>query len=348
MQRSPLKDPVSGIEAAPTLMALVSAAAMSQAVCVAAELRLPDLLANGPRTATELAEATGSHTPSLHRLLRALASVDVCSERDDGTFALGAMGALLRGDAPNGLRSWTIWCGGYMWPVWGKLRDSVRTGKSVQQLAGGTEGFGHLVHDPKAAADFNAAMVELTRLIADEVIRAYDFAGIRRIVDIGGGHGALVTAILKANPGMRGAVFDLPHAIEGAKAYLANEGIADRCDFIAGDFFESIPGGGDAYLLKNIIHDWNDERSIVLLRNCRQAMPPNGRLLVVEQVTPGRLEALPAHRALAWTDLAMLISPGGRQRTKAEFCALFATAGLAVARTIHTALGYSIIECVSK
>ena len=177
------------------LMALFRAGLMSQAICVAAELRLPDLLANGPRSVTELAEATGSHPSSLHRLLRALESNGLCSESDDGTFELGAMGAHLRSDVSNSLRSWTIRCGRHMWPVWGRLRDSVRTGKSAPLLAGGTDGFGHLERDATTAVTFNDAMVELTRLIAGELVRTYDFAGMRRVVDVGGGHaGALSNA----------------------------------------------------------------------------------------------------------------------------------------------------------
>jgi hypothetical protein len=329
---------------APDLMALVSAGPMSQAICVAAELRLAELLADGPRTAAELAQATGSHPPSLHRLLRALASLGLCSETCDGTFEVSATGSLLRGDAPNSLRSWTIWCGRHMWPAWARLRDSVRTGKSAQL---GASGFGDLERDAQAAAAFNGAMVELTRQIAREVVRSYDFAGIRRIVDVGGGHGALLTAILADHPGMQGVIFDLPHAIAGAKTYLADEAVSERCELIAGDFFASLPGDADAYLLKNIIHDWDDERAALILRNCRRAMQRHGKLLLIEQVSPGRLEASPAHRAIAWIDLAMLIGQAGRQRTEAEICALLAASGLAHARTLKIALDYSIIECVN-
>jgi hypothetical protein len=328
------------------LMMLVSGAPMSQAICVAAELCLPDLLASGPRTVDELARITGAHASSLHRLLRALASVAVCEDCGDGAFMLGSMGQMLRSDVPKSLRSWAIWCGRHMWPIWGELGASVESGKSGQQLAGGVDGFGHLAGDPKVAAAFNAAMVDLTRLIADAMVRMYEFAGIRRIVDVGGGYGALLAVILDAHDEMSGTIFDLPHAVEGAKMCLSDAGIADRCDFITGDFFESVPAGADAYLLKNIVHDWNDERCSIILRNCRQAMPPTGRLLIIEQVAPLRLVASPGHRNIAWTDLAMLLGPGGRQRTEAELCALLASAGLAVVRSIPTVLDYSIIECI--
>jgi orsellinic acid C2-O-methyltransferase len=178
------------------------------------------------------------------------------------------------------------------------------------------------------------------------VVRGYDFAGMRRIVDVGGGHGALLAAVLAVHPRMQGVIFDLPHAIAGAKTYLAKAGVSERCELMAGDFFKSLPRDADAYLLKNIIHDWDDERAARILRNCRRAMPAHGKLLLIEQITPGRLEPSPAHRAIAWIDLAMLIGQAGCQRTEAEICALLASSGLAPVRTFKTALNYSIIECV--
>jgi SAM-dependent methyltransferase len=235
-----------------------------------------------------------------------------------------------------------------MWPIWSRLGDSVKSGKSAEQLAGGSDGFDRLTRDPRTAAAFNSAMVEITRLIADEVVRAYDFAGVQRIVDIGGGHGALLATILKTYPRMTGALLDLPHAIEGARIHLSNEGVAERCDVIAGDFFKDIPADAAVYLLKNILHDWSDDRSIAILRNCRRAISPDERLMIVEQMTPGRLEASPAHRSLAWTDLTMMVGPGGSQRTEAQFRDLLAASGFRIERTVDMALGYSIIESVPQ
>lgn len=224
----------------------------------------------------------------------------------------------------------------------------MKTGGSARKLTTGTDGFGHLERDPQAASVFNGAMVELTRLIASEVVRAYDFAGMRRIVDIGGGHGALLAAVLEVNAGAHGVVFDRPHAIEGARLYLAKESLAERCDFVNGDFFTAVPGGADAYLLKNIIHDWNDERSVVILRNCWRAMPQNGRLLLVERIMPERLGASSRHRAVAWADLTMLLGPGGCQRTETEFRSLFAAGGFELSKVIPTALGYSVLEGIPR
>lgn len=318
------------------------------AAYVAAELRLADLLANGSRNVDELAGETGSHAPSLHRLLRALASLDLCTECEDRTFALTSMGSPLRKDAPGSLRSWILWWGRYQWPLWGNLLHSVRTGESARKLVTGADGFGQLERDADAASVFNRAMAEYTRLVAAGVVRAYDFGGMRRIVDVGGGYGALLAAILEAQPGARGVLFDLSHAIEGARSNLAEAGLAHCCEFIAGNFFESVPENGDAYLLKAVIHDWNDERSAVILSNCRRAIPPAGKLLLVERIMPDRLEASAPHRAIARADLNMLIGPGGRERTEADFRSLLLSSGFNLTRIVPTTLEYSVLEALPR
>ena len=336
------------LEPAPTLIALIQRAALAQAVCVAAELRAADFLASGPKNVSELALATESHAPSLHRLLRVLASLDLCTEREDGSFGLTPTGALLRSDTPNSLRSWLLWFGKYQWPVWGQLLHSIKTGESARARVTGSEAFGLLEGDADAAALFNDTMVQFTRIVADEVVRVCDFSRMQRIVDVGGGYGTLLAAILKAHPHLHGVLLDMPHAIEGARKQLEKPNSANRCDLIAGNFFEEIPEGADAYLLKNIIHDWNDERSALILRNCRRAIPKHGRLLLIERVMPIRLGASSAHRTIAYGDLAMLIGPGGRERTEVEFSALLEAAGFAPARVIATALEYSILEAVPR
>lgn len=330
------------------LMELIYSGSLSQAAYVAAELGIADHLASGPKDAAELARATGSHAPSLHRLLRTLTSLELCIEREDGSFALGAMGSLLRTDTPDSLRSRFLYWGKYQWPIWANLLYSVKTGESARNLATGTDGFRHLERDAEAAEVFNRSRVELTRFVAAEVVRAYDFAGIRRIVDVGGGHGALVAAVLEAYPDMQGVLFDMQHAMEGARAHLANAGLAQRCECVAGSFFDSVPAGADAYMLKSVIHDWNDERSAVILRNCRRAIPKDGKLLLVERIMPARLEATPRHHAIAQADLTMLLGPGGRERTEAEFRTLLESTGFTATRFIATALEYSIVEGIPK
>jgi orsellinic acid C2-O-methyltransferase len=330
------------------LIALINGASMSQVIGVAAELRIADLLATGPKGLDELAQASGTHAPSLRRLLRALVSLELCTERDDGSFALSETGAFLRTDVPDSLRSWIIWSCKYQWPVWGNLLHSVKSGESARNHATGTSGFGHLERDLQAAAVFNDAMVEQTRLIASELVRVYSFGEAHRIVDVGGGFGALLAAVLAAHPGLHGVLFDLPHAIEGARQHLANAGVARRCDFVSGDFFKSVPGGADVYLLKSVIHDWDDERSAVLLGNCRRAISGNGKILLIERIMPTRMERSPRHRALAWSDLAMLVGPGGRERTELDFRALLDASGFGITNVISTALDYCIIEGIPR
>jgi len=328
------------------LVQLIASGAMSQALSVAAELRIADVLADGPKRSDEIADATGCQAPSLHRLMRALASLDLCSEREDGSFALTATGSLLRSDAVDSFRSVAIWWGRYRWPVWGHLLHSLKTGESSWKLVSQTAGFEHLSRDAEVAEVFNQAMAGLTRIVSGAIVRAYDFSGVKRIVDVGGGYGELLAAILGAYPAMRGVLFDLAHAIEGARIHLEKTGVIDRCEFATGDFFESVPGGAEAYLLKTVIHDWDDERSGAILRNCRQAAGRDGRLLIVEQIMPERMEPSWPHRHVAARDLNMLVLLGGRERTASEFRALLEAAGLSVKRTVPTALGYCVIEAV--
>jgi ubiquinone/menaquinone biosynthesis C-methylase UbiE len=191
-------------------------------------------------------------------------------------------------------------------------------------------------------------MAELTRLAAESVVRAYRFTGLNAIVDVGGGYGELLISILKAYPDASGVLFDLPLAAERAKERLSAAGLAARCDFRAGDFFDSVPGGADAYVLKSVIHDWNDEKSGLILENCRRAMARTGRLLLIEQVMPDRLEIDPAHQSLMRSDLTMLVAHAAKERTEAEFHRLLETAGLRVNRVVRTHSTFSVIEAVSR
>jgi orsellinic acid C2-O-methyltransferase len=325
------------------LLEMINSAWKSRAVYVAAELRIADELVEGPKSAEELARVTRVHTPSLQRLMRALAALDLCTEPDLGVFALTSVGALLCADAPNGVRSWALWSGKYLWPLWGELGYSVRTGKNARRLVFGAEGFEHLERDREAANLFNRAMIELTRLVANDIARVYDFAKIRNIVDVGGGYGALLVPILRGYPDARGALYDLEHAIEGARLYIAEAGLTMRCECTAGDFFDSVPTA-DAYLLKSIVHDWDDERSAAILRNCRRAIAAKGKLLLVERILPTCFEASPPHLLFAWADLNMLIGPGGRERTEGEFRFLLNSAGFELSQIVPTALGFHIIE----
>jgi orsellinic acid C2-O-methyltransferase len=331
---------------APDFIRLINSGSLSQAACVAAELGIADLLGDGPKRADELARSTNSHAPSLHRLLRALTSLELCIELDEGSFALTSMGSILRTDASNSLRYWTILCGKHLWPAAGDLLHSVKTGETTRRRIGGADHFGDLEKNQEVAAVFNNAMAELSRLVASEVLHSCPFDGMRRIIDVGGGYGALLAAVLQAHPRLHGVLFDLPHAIEGAKTNLTKAGLAERCEFIVGSFFDSMPDGGDAYLLKAVLHDWNDEQSEAILRNCRRAIPQHGKLLLIERAMPERFEACPLHHAIARADLTMLVEFGGRERTEAEFRDLLQASGFGLVKVTRTSFEYSVLEAI--
>jgi hypothetical protein len=340
----PESDPNDALAHATRLLGIVNSSWMSQATRVAAELGLADRLADGPRGAADLAAATGTHAPSLHRLLRALVTIDVCRENADGTFALTPMGRLLGTDVEGSVRSWAIYWGRDLWGEWAHLLDSVTTGRSGREIASGMPGFESLRDDPERAAVFNAAMAELTRLVTQGIVAEYDFSGFSRIADVGGGYGELLAAVLAANAGATGVLFDLPHAIGKARPHLEKCGVADRCELVTGSFFEEVPSGADAYMLKSVLHDWDDKRSHVILTTCRRAMSDSARLLVVERLMPERMEPEETHRALARADLHMLVAHAAQERTEAHFRELLAAAGFTTTAVTAIATGFAVIE----
>ena len=329
--------------AARELLDLVNGSWIAQACYVAARLGIADLLAAGPRTAEDLAAATGSHAPALRRLLGALGSVDICHQRDDGAFEMTRIGRALQTDVPCSMRAWTLQWGGEAWRVWANLLHSVKTGQSARSLITGDVGFAHLERDPEAAQIFNQAMVDLTRLAALDIARAYDFSG-KRVMDVGGGYGELLAQILTAHPGAHGVLFDMPHAISKARDHLVGRALEGRCEFIAGDFFQSVPPGCDVYVLKTVIHDWPDDRARDILRTCRSAMAPGSRLLIIERLMPERLEPSAENRALARVDLHMLVALGAQERTQAQMQTLLHAADLRTLRRIDTASEFQILE----
>ncbi len=314
---------------------------LSQALSVAAELGIADLLRDGPRSLDDLAQTTATHAPSLYRVLRLLASEGVFIELDEGRFGMTPLAEPLRSDAPASLRHRAIFDGTeYSWRPWGQLMHSVVTGEPAFDQLFGTRFFDYLRQHPTAAARFDALMVEQTQPWARAILDAYDFSGIGTLVDVGGGYGALLAAILNAHPGLRGVLYDLPHVVEGARPRLSAASVADRCQAIAGDFFTAVPQGGDSYLLKNILHDWDDDQCIVILRNCRRVVPEEGRLLVVEVIIPPSSEPHYGH----YFDLNMLVLLTGRERTEAEYRTLFEATNFALSRVVETASDVSVIE----
>jgi SAM-dependent methyltransferase len=337
------------LELADQFQSVLTASWKTQALCVAAELRLADLLADGPRTSTQLASSTGAEPRALHRLLRALSAIDVCVEREDGRFELRPLGTMLQEESPHSLRAWTMWWGRYLWPVWGNLLHSVKTGESARKLLQGTDGFSHLDQDPEAAAIFYQVTVELTRDTAELVTKAHDFSGQRQIVDIGGGYGELLGHVMRKSPGASGILFDLPGAVEGARRHFRTNypDLEKRCTFVAGDFFEAVPPGADTYLLKSVIHDWNAEQGAKILSCCRRAMRHDSRLLIIEPILPPRHDPSPSHATLSRHDLTMLVALGSQERTESEFSDMLAAADLRVSRIVPAGPIFSIIEAYS-
>jgi hypothetical protein len=318
-------------------------ALMTQALYVAAKLGVADLLAGGPRTAAELAAETGTHEGALYRVLRSLAGAGVFSQPEPRVFALNPYGEALRTGAPNSIRNGAIFMGEeWHWKVWGRMMHSVRTGEAAWADAHGAEVFDYFAARPAEAGIFNRAMTDMSQAIAPVIVEAYDFSGIRTLADIAGGHGYLLAQVLKANPSMKGVLFDVPPVIAGADALLAAEGVAERVEKVSGDFFESVPEGADAYMMKHIIHDWDDERARKILRSIRRAMPASGRVLIVETVVPEGDE--PHYSKLL--DLEMLVSPGGAERTAREYAELLASEGFRLARIHPTRSPFSIVEAV--
>lgn len=315
---------------------------VSRAVYVAAKLGIPDLLKDGPKTSEELAQATGMHAPSLYRILRALDSVGVLTEHDPKRFALTPLGATLRTDVPGSLRFFAIEeLGENHYPAWEKALYSVQTGAIAFDHVYGASKWQYMSDHPEEAKIFDAAMASFSSVVAAAIVAAYDFSASGTVVDIGGGDGRLLTAILKANTQTRGMLADLPHVAEAAKRRFVAEGLLDRCQIIGVDFFEAVPKG-DTYVLKWIIHDWDDERSAKILSNCRNAMSKDGRILLVEAVIqPG--SATSFHKFM---DLNMLVMTGGRERTEAEYAALLKSAGLRLSRIVSTQTEMSVIEAV--
>lgn len=324
---------------------LAFGALMTQALYIAAKLGIADLLAASPQTVGQLAAATGSHERSLYRVLRSLASVGVFEEVNPQVFALTPRAEPLRSDAPNSMRNGAIFMGEeWHWHVWGEMRYSVKTGQPAWGHVHGAEVFDYFATHPQQSEIFNGAMTDMSTGTAPAVVEAYDFSGIETLADIAGGHGYLLAQVLKANPGMRGILFDVPPVIEGAGALLENEGVDERVNTIPGNFFTSVPDGANAYIMKHIIHDWDDKRSLKILQNIHAAMPDDGKVLIVETVVPETGE--PHYSKLL--DLEMLVSPGGQERTAAEYGQLLAAAGLRLTRIIPTASPFSIIEAVKE
>ncbi len=336
----------SGKPPAVVMMELILGRFVSQSLSAAAELGLADLMKDGPMSVRELAARVGAHEDALFRLLRVLASVGVFEQvGDEKQFQLTPVGALLRTDVPGSSRDFAYALG---LPrnsrAWEQLVYSVRTGKAAFDHVFGVDMWRYLADNPKELEDFNRGMTNVASTLHATTIEAYDFSGIETLVDVGGGHGRLLCTILQKYPTMRGVLFDQPHVVAGAKANVEAMGVASRCEIVGGSFFTSVPAGSDAILMSYILHDWNHDDGVAILKNCREAIRPGGRLIVVDSVLkPGNEPDLGKPM-----DLHMLVMFGGRERTGKEFEELFKDSGFQFRRIIPTRSPFSIVEGIAE
>jgi hypothetical protein len=324
-------------------MDLVAGHRVTAVIYVAAKLGIPDLLFEGPKAAAELARLTDTHQRSLLRLMRGLVTLAICMEAADGRFELTEMGTRLAAKSERSLKPWVVVEGEMLRAGWGQLIESIRTGKTVTELAGlGPERFERMA-ETKDAGVFNEGMASMTGVALPALLAACDFSGVSTLMDVGGGLGELMSGILTKYPSMRGIVLDLPHCAEGARQHLAAAGVAERAEFIAGSFFESVPAGAEAIVLKSIIHDWNDERCARILQTCHSALKPGARLTVIDRIVPEKLQPKADHLSAVLSDLNMLRGPGGCERTEREHRELLGKSGFRMTRVVPAGR-YSLIE----
>jgi hypothetical protein len=316
------------------LARLIDGYLTTQLLYVAARLGVADVLAGGPRTGREIAEAVGADPDALTRILRGLVLEDVLAEEDDGRFMLTAIGKGLRDGVPGSLRGAVLARGEVYWSAAAGLLRAATEGGTALEHVHGERFFDHLAGDPEREAAFQASMADRAQREAADVVAAYEFAGLRDVVDVGGGSGVLLEAILRATPGLRGVLVDRPEAVEKARRRLTAAGLDARYECVVGDFFDSVPPGADAYLLSRVIHDWDDADAQRVLTNCREAMPVDARLLLVEAIVPERAHDGPEAVRM---DIHMLMLLGARERTEAQFRRLLADAGFELVRVVPTA-----------
>jgi O-methyltransferase/methyltransferase family protein len=331
---------MNALDPSSELMRLINGYQVSQALHVAAVLGVADVLKDGPRSSDAIAEASGAHPGSLYRLLRALATVGVFREDDNKEFSLTPIGACLTSDAVASRRNWARYIGrpGH-WQVWGNLFHSIKSGEASYHVTHRMDSWAYRKNNADEQASFDGAMTANSLSQAHAVLEAYDFSKFGCIVDVGGGQGLLLKEILLAYPASRGVLFDQPQVVASAGEVLASPALAGRCKIVAGSFLESIPSGGDAYVMKFILHDWDDQKSISVLRACRLAMAPTATLVVIERVI-GPPNQIPEGK---FSDLNMLVSHGALERTREEFSDLFERAGFAMTEIITTRSPLSII-----
>jgi hypothetical protein len=335
----------SELQAAAALRQITSGLRASQALYVAAELTVADHLAERPMNDQELASRTGSDPAALRRVMRALCTLDVFAESKTGYFSLGSAGNLLRSDVSGSFRAAVLQLvGDVRWRCWSDLLGTVRTGVGAAERVLGMELFDFYSAHPEVAEIHHKAMRGISSAQTTAVVGAMDFSQSGVVVDVGGGTGELLAAILVAHPGLSGVLFDLPHVVAHALDVLNDNGVTDRVQVVGGTFFDDVPSNGKTYLMKTILHDWDDARATKILKNCRRAMSVTDRLLIIERELPG-FGSHNRETEVFFLDLEMLVmTPGGRERTRKEFDNLLSDTGFKLERTISTACPLSIFE----
>jgi hypothetical protein len=326
---------------------LVSGFRYTQMVRAVTELRIPDLIASGPRTADDLAVSSETKVEPLRRVLRCLAAMGVFVETEDGRFGPTPVSECFR-DMPGSLRGNALMLPTESYVAFGDIMHTLKTGKPAFEHVFGMSRWEQLAQEPEKAVLFNTAMQSGTEQVRDSVASAYDFADVRTVIDVGGGLGTLIAGLLKAHPHLHGTVFDLDAGVAEADAYLKQQGVRDRCDIAIGSFFENVPAGHDVYLLKSVIHDWSDEKAAMILATCRKAMGPSSRVVLVEQIVPAKAEQSPESRRVFMDDVQMLVMLNGLERTEDEFRTLLHGAGLGLTRSIPTRSRFHLIEAVPE
>jgi ubiquinone/menaquinone biosynthesis C-methylase UbiE len=342
---SPVQDEQQQQQTTQHVFQLATGYIVSTALQAAVQLRIADLLADGPRSTADLARECNVSEDSLYRVLRALASAGVFEEIDSRQFRLNPPAAMLRSDVPGSLYDMVRWISSpFHLRVYSEAMHAIKTGEPAAKKATGMDVFEYFSKNPELSSIFNNAMTSFSAAVVPAALEVYDFSGIRVLVDVAGGHGGVLTGILERFPSMRGILCDLEHVIAGARKRIASIGMQDRVECVTVDIFAAVPEGGDAYVMKHIIHDWDDERAGTILRNIRKVLPKNGRVILLESVlAPGNAPDLGK-----LIDLEMLMMPGGRERTADEFRALFAANGFELTRIVPTKSPLSVVEAVAR
>lgn len=329
------------------MLQLISGLLVSRTVYIVVKLGIPDLIGDQPKTAAEVAEAISMHEPSLYRLMSMLVSLGVFTRDENDHFALTPAGMTLRKDVPGSLQAWALMqLDEEHYQAWGDILHTIKTGETAFKHQFGMDIWQYRAQHLELSKLFDESMSNLMGVFNQALLESYDFSSIQQLVDIGGGDGSLLINVLKNNPHIKGTIFDAPHVAQGAIVRIKAAGLSDRCTIVGGDFFVSVPSGGDTYVLSRIIHDWDDEHGIEILKNCRKVMLPEHKLLLLERIIPAQIDSSPKSQSIMKSDLNMMVMVGGQERSEAQYAKLLDASGFHLTRVISTRSVMSVIEAV--